>query len=183
MQTFARFLSPATRFERPFATRALYQRISSVLKTTGIGALAFLSLICVAMAWPKGPQCNGETHTLHELVVLGGNATCVLSRLYEPLSFCLVSASGADLDGVPVRVSASAPLSWGLVIADGADFNMEYAATCVKADGGFQQSPKVTFLVGTDGPATARITTVDLYGAVGNWTSTGGGENFTITFP
>jgi hypothetical protein len=141
----------------------------------------------LAVAWSAAGQptssCSGTPHTVHGLQTVGGNATCVLSKLYEPDDFCLVASNGTVLDGVPFPVTPHGSAGWSLIIEDNADFNMEYALTCVLSDGGSAQSPKVVFVVGADGPATPHITVASLYGGRGFWNSTAVGENYTIGFP
>jgi hypothetical protein len=125
--------------------------------------------------------CSTAPHTTHVLTV-NSNATCVLSKLYEPQDFCLMDGSGTEIDGTPFVVTAGTPFNFGMAFGDDADFNMEYSLTCVKNDGSSVMTPKVIFAIGANGPANPAISVVNLYGAVGTWTATGVGENYSIQF-
>jgi hypothetical protein len=125
--------------------------------------------------------CSNTPHTTHVLTV-NANATCVLSKLYEPQDFCLMDANGMTIDGIPFQVSPGTPANFGMAFDNNADFNMEYSLTCVKNDGTDVKSPKVIFNIGADGPANPAISVVNLYGAQGTWTATGVGENYSIQF-
>jgi hypothetical protein len=145
--------------------------------------LLFAGSISIAMATSNSEDsvCKGKPHTVHTVSV-NANATCVLSKLYEPLDFCLADGGGHEIDGIPFSVSPGTPAGFGMIFDDKADFNMEYSLTCVKADGTDVKSPKVIFAIGADGPADPSITVVNLYGALGTWVSTGDGENYSIQF-
>ena len=140
--------------------------------------LLFSSSIAVASGQTV---CSSAPHTTHVLTV-SSQATCVLSKLYEPQDFCLMDGSGVEIDEIPFEVSPTTPANFGMVIGSGADFNMEYSLTCVKDDGTDVMSPKVIFDIGADGPANPAISVVNLYGAQGTWTSTGDGENYSVQF-
>jgi hypothetical protein len=149
-------------------------------KWFGIQILFFLGASSIAMAATQ-TVCSDSAHTTHVLTV-NANATCVLSKLYEPQDFCLMDGSGNAIDGVPFEATAAAPVSFGMSLGDDADFNMEYSLTCVKDDGTYQNTPKVIFDIGANGPADPSISVVNLYGAQGTWVSTGDGENYSIQF-
>lgn len=129
-------------------------------------------------------NCSGPSHTIHHVGVAGRSATCVLTGLYESSSFCLVDVSGHRMEQVPFTVQPGGPqVRWDLKFDDQADFNMEYALTCVSMDGNSAQSPKTVFIIGANGPATPCIRVLGLYGAEGNWTSNGDGEDYWAEFP
>jgi hypothetical protein len=106
----------------------------------------------------------------------------VLSKLFETERFCLVDGEGKNIEGNPIKVAPGRDASFGMIFYSGADFNMEYALTCVADDGGSVKSPKIIFSIGADGPAEPAISTVNLYGARGTWEATDSGENYTLTF-
>jgi hypothetical protein len=144
-------------------------------------SVAALLSASVAMADPVA--CTGTAHTLH-VITTNKNASCVLSKLFETQEFCIVDASGKEISGVAFNVTPAAPTSFGMILSDdgAADFNMEYALTCVSSDGNVVQSPKVMFTIGADGPADPNVSVVNLYGAKGAWQATGAGENYSLTF-
>jgi hypothetical protein len=148
-------------------------------KTKIIFTLALWLLATPAFAKTK-LDCSGTPHTVH-LLSTNKNATCVLSRLYEPEDFCLVGASGNDISGTSFAVSPGAEVKFGMIFDGDADFNMEYALTCVLS-GSDTRSPKVIFMIGADGPADPDISVINLYGAKGSWQATGLGENYTLIF-
>jgi hypothetical protein len=153
--------------------------------TKRVAALSlFLVLVSIqtkAEDFPKDFQCTGDPHTVHEIAV-NKAATCVLSKLYEPQIFCLTDKTGKDIDGAPFSVTPGQSVMFAMIFGDGADFNMEYALTCVESGGSFSKSPKVIFTIGANGPADPNVSIVNLYGAQGSFVTTGEGENYTISF-
>ncbi len=125
--------------------------------------------------------CAGAPHVRHAITV-NKAASCVLAKLYEPQAFCLVDASGHDLTGAPFAVTPDKPVDFGMLFNDQADFNMEYALTCVASDGGTAMSPKSVISIGADGPGVPHISTVDLYGAHSAASSSGDEISVSIDF-
>jgi len=128
-----------------------------------------------------GSNCTADTHTMHQVTV-DKDATCVLSKLYEPDAFCLVDDAGNEISGVNIAVAAGVPFNYGLVLGDGVDFNMEYGLTCVENDGAYARSPKAIFAIGAGSAANPEISVVNLNGATGTWSSTHNGENYSVQF-
>ena len=105
-----------------------------------------------------------------------------MAKLYEPQAFCLVDGHGNDIDGTSIAVAPGSDATFGMIIADGADFNMEYALTCVANDGGADNSPKVIFDIGASGAADPNIVVNNYNGAHGSWQATSSGEDFSVKF-
>ena len=143
-------------------------------------ALLFILNTPSALAMSK-LECRGTPHTTH-VISTNQDATCVLSKLYEPAHFCLTDAKGKNISGIPFTVTSAQGGNFGMIFDANTDFNMEYALTCVANDNGYQKSPKVIFTIGADGPADPNISVINLYGAEGTWTATGVGENYSLTF-
>jgi hypothetical protein len=125
--------------------------------------------------------CSGTPHTMNTIAV-DKAATCVLSKLYETQSFCLVDASGNEITSQPLQANPGQVTTFGMIFNSDADFNMEYALTCVENNGGSAKSPKVIFTIGASGPAEPDISIVNMYGATGAWQSNDSGESYSISF-
>ena len=147
-------------------------------KMTLISAVVSMAVGTAASA---KPMCPGMAHTVHTITV-NQNATCVLAKLYEATSFCLVGKNGNEVKG-PIEMTPGQPFYFGMSFTDMADFNLQYALTCVRKDGKNAQSPKVIFNIGANGAAQPSIETINLYNATGTWESTGQGENYFVKFP
>jgi hypothetical protein len=147
--------------------------------------LIFLSSIIISV----NSTCVGTPHTQHTISV-NSTATCVLAKLFEPQSFCLVDIKGNDMID-PFDVSPEADVTFSMIFNSWfrsrrvavpfPDFNMEYALTCVQKNVSIP-SPKVIFSIGANGIADPRIETINLYGAKGYWNSNGDGEDYVAEF-
>lgn len=120
-------------------------------------------------------------HTLHN-ITSNQNSLCRLGQVYET-GFYFVDQTGSKVENFNLR--ANQVFQYGFVIASNStDFNLLYSLTCIQRDGQFAASPKVSFIVGANGPADPNINTLNYYGGRGNWTTVPGvGENFEISFP
>jgi hypothetical protein len=120
-------------------------------------------------------------HTFHN-VTASDNAECSLKQIFES-GFYFSDTKGASVEDF--NLTATQVFTYGFVInSTTVNFNLLYALTCVRSDGLFQKSPKVSFTVGANGPANPNIHVNNFYGAQGTWKTVPGiGENFNVVFP
>ncbi len=117
------------------------------------------------------------THTLHN-VTANAKANCQFSAAYEN-QFYFVDKSGASI--TTFTLEPNVPYQFGLVLSGGADFNMEYTMVCVADTGAFAKRPRVTYVIGANGPADPDVKVVNDYGAEGSWKVIPGvGEDFSM---
>ena len=136
--------------------------------------------------WSSLVSANGPTVDPHTKHLLSSNeaAQCQFGWAYEDENaFYFVDSSGNPIS--EFSIAANSVMEYGLVInTTSADFNLLYTLTCKRSDDLYEDSPRVAFLIGANGPADPNITTVGYYGATGAWeTNPGVGENFQVSFP
>ena len=146
------------------------------LVTAGLFSLAGLNV-----ARAEEAQCAGAAHLQHTITV-NRDATCVLSKLFEPNAFCLTIGESGEASSVPFAVTVGAAATFQMTFNAQADFNMVYALTCVAQDGALARSPKVIFTIGANGPGDPDISALARYGAVGTWNAAGDRVDFVAHF-
>jgi hypothetical protein len=140
------------------------------------------SSFSAAAAFPSAPlACVGDAHIVHQISV-NKPATCVLAKLFEADKFCLKREGDMDVSGQAFSVKPGVPAQFGMKFDNGADFNMEYAFTCVVDDGAPMKSPKVIVTIGAKGPADPDVSAVELYGAKATWQFQGSSEAYQLEF-
>ncbi len=145
----------------------------SMSMSTSTQVLTMISLISMVFALTP--------HTYHNVTV-NDDAECQFSHIFEN-NFYFVDLSTNN----PVNkfsLSASGIFEYGFVITNKTTFNLLYGLTCVQNDNQTEQSPKVMFVIGANGPAQPNINIFGYYGAKGTYEIVPGvGENYQVIFP
>jgi hypothetical protein len=153
----------------------------TTLLALGFGAASLWPGARAASSTSHDSICASSPHVRH-VISVNLAATCVLAKLYEPQAFCLADAEGHELSGSAFDVAPGEPAGFGMIFDGDADFNMEYALTCVAKDGAKAKSPKIIVTIGADGPGTPNVSMVSLYGAEGAWGPVGDEIDLTMQF-
>ena len=130
---------------------------------------------------PQGRFFGTTPHTYHN-VTSNNCANCQFAHLFET-NFYFVNIETNE----PVNkfmINANITFQYGFVITNETTFNLLYALTCTQNNNKTEQSPKVAFIIGADGPAQPNINVINYYGAKGAYQIVPGiGENYQVYFP